>query len=54
LKEWFLDTESQAAQHERSKTNEAMPLMAPAFCLERVSRPQKREEELRARLSPLS
>lgn len=30
---------------ERSKTNEVMPLMAPVYCLKRVSRPQQREGE---------
>ena len=39
---------------ERSKTNEAMPLMASDYCLERVSGPRQRAEELKARLSPLS
>lgn len=48
MKEWFSDTGPQAAQGkipERSKTNEVMPLMAPPYCLERVSRPQQREGE---------
>lgn len=45
MKEGFSDctTSSTAHSPERGKTNEVTSLMAPVYCLERVSKPQLRE-----------